>query len=200
MVRWILYFDGSCGPTNPGGNACYGWILISPSGNEYSGKGHVCSGQGATNNVAEFGALEAGLLYMIEKGLKVPILCKGDSQLVVNLVSGRWKGKKPHLLVRKDRCIKLLNEIDNNWKIRWIPRDQNERADILSTSVLPDGCTKWVYPNSKKDRKKQARISTENKQLIHCQHCNRSIRQDGFYCTMCGSIGCIEEEEAAFVL
>jgi ribonuclease HI len=138
--RWILYFDGACEPVNPGGHATYGWQLFRPDGELYAeDNGHICSGPGATNNVAEFGALEAGLRFMVKERLFVPLLCKGDSQLVVHLMNGRWKAKKPHLQQATVRCGLLLNEINSFWDLEWIPRLQNDSCDQLSkTAKIPD--------------------------------------------------------------
>ena len=136
MKRWKLYFDGSCLPRNPGGHACYGYCLFSPDGKLFrEDNGLVCSGEGATNNVAEFHALLAGVRFLYDEKMVIPLLCLGDSQLVVNMVSGKWKGKKPHLIELNSKCKGFLDTVSDDWLIEWIPREQNSHADRLSTSV-----------------------------------------------------------------
>ncbi len=139
MECWTLYFDGACEPFNPGGHATYGWCLYGPEGQRFEGNGHVCSGIGATNNVAEFHALEAGLRYMVEHGivgLKISLICKGDSQLVVNQVSGQWAIRKLHLEAIAERVWFLLEQITSDWSIHWIPREENSECDALSKKAV----------------------------------------------------------------
>lgn len=137
MNAWKLYFDGSCQPCNPGGHACFGWILLAPDGSQYkSGNGYICSGDGATNNVAEYWGLIAGLDYMKRSRLKGNLKCFGDSLLVVNQISNRWKCKKSHLRKLRDEVRDLLSIVSHCWSLNWIPRDENQEADFLSTSVL----------------------------------------------------------------
>jgi ribonuclease HI len=134
---WKLFFDGSCEPINPGGTACYGWLLYSPEGVlKASAYGIVCKGKGATNNVAEFHALLKGLDYIVYQGLRVPLLLCGDSQLVVKTVSREWKLKKEHLIPLRDRIHQLLRKNGCRWEIQWIPREQNQEADTLCSKAL----------------------------------------------------------------
>lgn len=142
MIPWIIHFDGACQPQNPGGVASYGWTLHNSEGYLVdSGCGVVCVGTGATNNVAEYGALEAALCYLLDSGVHVPLLCKGDSMLVVNQVTGRWRCKREHLKIRRDRVLSLLKRIiptPHRYEMRWIPRKENEGADALSRKAYRD--------------------------------------------------------------
>lgn len=132
-TTWTIYFDGACEPKNPGGYACYGWCLFSPDNCLIaSGSGCDGHGEGQTNNTAEYAALENALLYIKEQNLTIPLLCKGDSMLVVNQVSLKWNCKKKHLEIRRDRIRNLLEIVGRPWKMQWIPREENEEADMLS--------------------------------------------------------------------
>ena len=125
-----IYFDGSCGPKNPGGRACYGFAVFDNEDTEvYKESGFVCEGEGATNNVAEYAALRNALLYARKSGHQV-LEIFGDSKLVVNQINGNWKCTKPHLQVYIDECQQLLKGL--HWNVTWISRDKNERADALS--------------------------------------------------------------------
>lgn len=126
-----LYFDGSCGPTNPGGHACYGFVLICDDKELYRKSGVALSGDGATNNVAEFFGLINGLECLIDNGETGDIEIYGDSKLVVMQVDGQWKCNQPHLQELLKRTQGLLEHF-NNWTINWIPRNENSIADGLS--------------------------------------------------------------------
>ncbi len=64
-----LWFDGLCQPRNPGGWACYGWQIRSKCETFAEGKGVVePPSKTSTNNVAEWGALKAGLVHLEESG------------------------------------------------------------------------------------------------------------------------------------
>ena len=133
----VIHFDGACEPRNPGGVATCGWTIHDSSG-ELLAAGHreVARGDGATNNVAEYGALEAGLRHIVDGNYNIhSLVIRGDSALVVQQVSGRWGGKVLHLLEARDRCHTLLQQITDRWGIFWVPRHQNEDADALSGSV-----------------------------------------------------------------
>ncbi len=87
---WALYFDGACEPCNPGGHATWGWVLYGPDGKERArAGGHACSGDGATNNVAEYAGLVAGLEFLLQLDeAPIPLVVYGDSRLVIEQVNG----------------------------------------------------------------------------------------------------------------
>ena len=142
-----IYFDGACEP-NPNGTASYGWII------KINGKVHASdnkilgTGEGMTNNVAEYGGLINALeaLHSINiKGEKVYI--SGDSSIVCNAVSKTINGSKnkkwvahkkfPHLRKLLDKVVALLNGYE--FEIKWIPREENTEADDLSKKHLITG-------------------------------------------------------------
>jgi ribonuclease HI len=60
-MRYILFFDGACEPTNPGGIASFGFLLVANGKDITFGKGVVGRGRAFTNNVAEYEGLIRGL-------------------------------------------------------------------------------------------------------------------------------------------
>jgi ribonuclease HI len=136
-----LFFDGSCLPVNPGGKSCYGWVLKDGTNNTVAtGSGYLCEGEGSTNNVAEYGALTAGLRYLLENnytGIKLTIC--GDRQLVMHQVADRWKCKKPHLQALRDEARRLLALVSPQWHTEWVPRHLNTEADELSMAAQKRG-------------------------------------------------------------
>jgi probable phosphoglycerate mutase len=88
----------------------------------------------ASNNVAEYSGLIAGLEYAHSLDPEATIDVKMDSKLVVEQMSGRWQIK--HLDMRE--LAKRAREIHPASLISysWIPRDQNSHADRLANKAL----------------------------------------------------------------
>lgn len=134
MEPWVIYFDGACS-FNPGGIASFGWRLLNGNGYEVaSDHGEYCRGPEATCNVAEYAALGEALRYFLGLGISAPLICRGDSRLVVEQVCMRWKCKKPHLARMRNHIRKLLAELNAGWTLEWVPRERNAEADRLSKS------------------------------------------------------------------
>ena len=142
-----LYFDGACEPFNPGGTASYGW-LIKKNGKELkSGHGVVGSGEGMTNNVAEYSGLIYGLEEFLKLNIQDKLLIKGDSNMVINMISGKWGWNKkkskwqpheklPHLKELLNQALSLVKKIE--YEVEWIPREENKEADALSKHMTQD--------------------------------------------------------------
>lgn len=133
----VLHFDGSCHP-NPGGIPRYGWHLDTTDGLR------VADGSGAmtdrppeqrTNNTAEFAALRAGLAWVASCRFATidRLVVRGDSRLVVEVVNGRWKAKKRHLVELAADCRHLIGNLDvGHFELAWVPRDENAVADLIA--------------------------------------------------------------------
>jgi ribonuclease HI len=71
-----VYFDGLCQPYNPGGIACYAFVILAKKGHEqkqqqqYSEYGLAAEpfSDNATNNVAEYTGIIKALEWLLEKG------------------------------------------------------------------------------------------------------------------------------------
>lgn len=57
---------------------------------------------------------------------------EGDSMLVVDVLSGRWKSKKPELTALRDECRDILSRVGIKWASTWIPREENEFCDSMT--------------------------------------------------------------------
>lgn len=88
----------------------------------------------ASNNVAEYSGLVAGLEHAHSLDPEATIDVKMDSKLVVEQMSGRWQIKHPDMreLAKKARETHPMSLV----KISWIPRDQNSHADRLANKAL----------------------------------------------------------------
>ena len=88
----------------------------------------------ASNNVAEYRGLIAGLNAVHSLDPNGHILVEMDSKLVIEQMSGNWKIKHPDMrtLAKQARDIhdpKLV-------KYKWIPRGENSAADALVNQAL----------------------------------------------------------------
>lgn len=92
----------------------------------------------ASSNKAEYEALKLGVNWINEHGYAgQSVHFMGDSKLVVEQMNGRWRMHNGPYLSSAKAVGALLMKLPN-WKMTWIPREQNGRADELS-KVEPDG-------------------------------------------------------------
>lgn len=88
----------------------------------------------ATNNVAEYSGLLAGLVraYEIDPGALVHV--RMDSKLVVEQMSGRWKIKHPDMA----KLAAQAREVIGNKAVtyEWVPRLQNALADAAANQSM----------------------------------------------------------------
>ena len=88
----------------------------------------------ATNNVAEYSGLIAGLTAIHAIDPEAIIDVKMDSKLVVEQMSGRWQIKHADMrsLAQDARAAHTPNLVSYTW----IPRDENSHADRLANKAL----------------------------------------------------------------
>ena len=123
---------------NPGPSA-YGAVLTD------AGTGEVIAEDGsaigfATNNVAEYSGLIAGLRLAAELTPGAAIEVRMDSKLVVEQMSGRWKIKHPDM---RPLAMEAGRLAPSGTTYTWVPRDQNAHADRLANEAL-DGARDGV--------------------------------------------------------
>ncbi|MFC4564803.1 bifunctional RNase H/acid phosphatase [Nocardiopsis mangrovi] len=89
----------------------------------------------ATNNVAEYRGLIAGLTAVagIDPGARVEV--RMDSKLVVEQMSGRWKVKHPAMRPLADQARELAGGL-GGVTYTWIPRARNADADRLANEAM----------------------------------------------------------------
>jgi ribonuclease HI len=130
MARLTVNVDGGA-RGNPG-PAAIGVVLRGGDGEvleEHAERiGH------ATNNVAEYRALLAGIGLAAAHGASELELL-GDSELVVRQVEGRYKVKDATMRELHTEVKRLLADFDS-WSIRHVRRAQNADADRLVNEAL----------------------------------------------------------------
>ncbi len=88
----------------------------------------------ATNNVAEYGGLIAGLTACLElQAAEVEV--RMDSKLVVEQMSGRWQVKHPSMKPLARQASELVRQLPRV-RFTWVPRDQNRHADRLANEAM----------------------------------------------------------------
>lgn len=88
----------------------------------------------ATNNVAEYGGLIAGLKAINNLDTQATVDVCMDSKLVVEQMSGRWQIK--HVDMRKLAQSAREAHSPSLVNYSWIPRDENSHADRLANKAL----------------------------------------------------------------
>jgi ribonuclease HI len=125
----ILHVDGaSLGNPGPAGA---GLVLVTHSG-EVVAQNSVPLGV-ATNNVAEYRALIAGLHEASAAGAR-RLIVRSDSELMIKQLRGEYRVKTPHLRPLFDWVVKLARRFE---QVRWehVPRELNAAADDLAKAA-----------------------------------------------------------------
>ncbi|MFR9794750.1 bifunctional RNase H/acid phosphatase [Streptomyces sp. MS06] len=91
----------------------------------------------ATNNVAEYRGLLAGLraAHALDPDARVHV--RMDSKLVVEQMSGRWKIKHPDMKPLAAEAARVLAPQQVTYE--WIPRERNKHADRLANEAMDAG-------------------------------------------------------------
>ncbi|GAB1690247.1 bifunctional RNase H/acid phosphatase [Krasilnikovia sp. M28-CT-15] len=96
----------------------------------------------ATNNVAEYSGLIAGLRAAAELGA-THVAVRMDSKLVVEQMSGRWQIKNPGLRPLAAEAAGLVSRFAEV-SFEWIPRERNRAADALANRAMDEAAGKPV--------------------------------------------------------
>ena len=88
----------------------------------------------ASNNVAEYKGMIAGVKRAIEIDPDAELLVRLDSKLVVEQMSGRWKIKHPAMAELAAEARQILT--GTPVRFEWMPRLQNSRADKLANLAM----------------------------------------------------------------
>ncbi|CAB4330757.1 unannotated protein [freshwater metagenome] len=131
MTRFVIEADGAS-RGNPG-HASYGAVVRHGETGEVVAERAAVLGH-ATNNVAEYSGLIAGLTAVAEIDKDAIVEVRMDSKLVVEQMSGRWKIKNPGMRKLALEAREILPFA--NLTFTWIPRDDNKHADALANEAL----------------------------------------------------------------
>ena len=125
-----LFTDGGA-RGNPG-PAAYGYVLEAEDGHVLAAHGEAIGR--ATNNVAEYRALLAGLAKAVELGLR-DVEVVSDSELLVKQMRGEYKIKNEALRSLADEAKRWARRLDRVDYVH-VRRAHNELADRLVNDAL----------------------------------------------------------------
>ncbi len=131
--RVVIEADGAS-RGNPG-RAAYGALVKDAD------TGRVLAEEGTTlgvasNNVAEYRGLIAGLSMAQTVAPEADIEVRMDSKLVVEQMSGRWKIKHPDMKPLALEAKRLAARAGGRTTYTWVAREQNKHADRLANEAL----------------------------------------------------------------
>ncbi|MFE2422177.1 bifunctional RNase H/acid phosphatase [Streptomyces hokutonensis] len=134
MREFIVEADG--GSRGNPGPAGYGSVVIDATTGETLVEEAEYIGV-ATNNVAEYRGLIAGLRAAHALDPTARIHVRMDSKLVVEQMSGRWKIKHPDMkpLAAEAGSVFPVGQV----RYEWIPREKNKHADRLANEAMDAG-------------------------------------------------------------
>ena len=127
---WNLFVDGSSNQKASGAG-----IILTGPGNlslEYALRFDFT----ATNNMAEYEALVAGVQLALDSGAD-SLNIFSDSQLVVNQITGEFQTKDPQMTAYLGYMQILLRKL-KFYSITQIPREKNSKADELARLATSD--------------------------------------------------------------
>jgi probable phosphoglycerate mutase len=135
VVReFIVEADG--GSRGNPGPAGYGSVVIDAATGETLAEAAEYIGI-ATNNVAEYRGLVAGLRAAHALDPQASVHVRMDSKLVVEQMSGRWKIKHPDMRPLAAEAAAVLPASQVTYE--WIPRERNKHADRLANEAMDAG-------------------------------------------------------------
>ena len=129
----VVYFDGLCQPVNPGGIACYAFLIRRDGKIVHSEYGLAAKpySNDSTNNVAEYTALIKALEWLSRNQPRESIRIRSDSKLVVSQINGEYKVKSKRIIPLYRQAMSLKNSFPSI-EIAWVPREENREADALT--------------------------------------------------------------------
>ncbi|MFI1100104.1 bifunctional RNase H/acid phosphatase [Streptomyces melanogenes] len=134
MRQFVVEADG--GSRGNPGPAGYGAVVLDPVTGETLAEAAEYIGV-ATNNVAEYKGLIAGLKAAKALDPAAKVRVRMDSKLVVEQMSGRWKIKHPDMKPLAAEAGRILPPAQVTYE--WIPREKNKHADRLANEAMDAG-------------------------------------------------------------
>jgi broad specificity phosphatase PhoE/ribonuclease HI len=133
QLRVIVEADG--GSRGNPGPAGYGAVVRDADSGEVLAERFASLGV-ATNNVAEYSGLIAGLEAAAELNA-ARVAVRMDSKLVVEQMSGRWQIKNAGLRPLAAEAAALVGKFAGV-TFEWIPRERNKAADALANQAMDE--------------------------------------------------------------
>lgn len=137
----LICFDGACEPFNPGGHMGWGIAVVDGDAVLEVESGYQTAGPTTSNNVAEY--LGAGMalrraIAAVHAGER-EIAIRGDSKLVIEQLSGRWRvrdGLYVAAMREAQALLEQLRTLGPTLTLEWLPGSENVHADRASRVEL----------------------------------------------------------------
>jgi probable phosphoglycerate mutase len=129
----LLIVEADGGSRGNPGQAGSGTLVIDAASGEILAEIGLYVGI-ASNNVAEYKGMIAGVTKAIAIDPHAEIHVRMDSKLVVEQMSGRWKIKHPDMADLAAEARRVLAGPPVSFE--WIPRAENSRADRLANEAM----------------------------------------------------------------
>jgi ribonuclease HI len=129
----VLIIEADGGSRGNPGESGSGSVVIDQATGELLAEISLYGGI-ASNNVAEYKGMIAGVRRAIELDPDAELLVRLDSKLVVEQMSGRWKIKHPAMAELAAEAREVLT--GTPVRFQWIPRLENSRADKLANLAM----------------------------------------------------------------
>jgi ribonuclease HI len=125
------YIDG-LSQGNPG-TGTFAYVIYD--GSKKLAEGSGLAGREVTNNYAEYTALAEALKKLKALSVEGDVLIRSDSTLLVGQMNEGWK-VKGGMYVSKLKDVKDLMKEFGSIRFEWVPREQNQEADLLTKIAL----------------------------------------------------------------
>jgi len=139
--RLVVEADG--GSRGNPGPAGYGALVRDPQTGEVLAERAQFLGH-ASNNVAEYSGLLAGLRAALDVDPQAQLEVRMDSRLVIEQMRGAWKVKHEDMRRLADEARTLVDPARVTWT--WVPREQNAAADRLANRAMDAGTAAGAVP------------------------------------------------------
>lgn len=137
--RVVVHFDGACQTIRGRRVAGYG-CTVAADGTLWHEEFGLAVPPGhprATNNVAEYVAAIRPLEWLLARPYSGVVEVVGDSELIVRQMTGVYRVREEHLRPYHDRLAQLVARFVRV-EFRWVPRQENQRADALSKQAVAE--------------------------------------------------------------
>jgi probable phosphoglycerate mutase len=165
VTRVIVEADG--GSRGNPGPAAFGALLRDADSGEVIATSAEVIGV-ATNNVAEYRGLIAGLGLANEHAPDAELEVRMDSKLVIEQMAGRWKIKHPDMKPLAQEAQSAVGARAVTWT--WIPREENSAADALLNAALDGKPRTSAEPSTTSTSTWSARFTTTPTTFILIRH------------------------------
>ena len=152
MAPRAVQIEADGGSRGNPGPAAYGAVLFDAETREVIAERAETIGV-ATNNVAEYRGLVAGLELYHEHAPEAELQVRMDSKLVVEQMSVRWKIRHPDLRPLATQANRLAPP---GTTYTWIPREQNKHADRILNEALDTAAGRPVRTPAPKQAQQEA--------------------------------------------